>query len=73
MRAPSTTSLRRTDPGPLHRPGLTPKVARAILQTPKVYFFDTGLVRGDDGVRYENAVATVLRKHVDFLHDTPAA
>ena len=45
-------------------------VARAILQTPKVYFFDTGLVRGDDGVRYENAVATMLHKHVEFLHDT---
>jgi len=45
-------------------------IARAILQTPKVYFFDTGLVRGDEGVRYENAVATMLRKHVDFLHDT---
>ena len=44
-------------------------VARAILQTPKVYFFDTGLVRGDDGVRLENAVATMLLKHVHFLQD----
>ena len=24
-------------------------IARAVLQTPKVYFFDTGLVEGDDG------------------------
>ena len=43
---------------PWHR-----NVARAILQTPKVYFYDTGLVRGDEGVRLENAVATMLLKH----------
>jgi len=49
---------------PWHR-----NIARAILQTPKVYFFDTGLVRGDDGIRLENAVATMLLKHVHFLHD----
>ena len=40
-------------------------VARAILQTPKVYFFDTGLVRGDDGVRLENAVAARLSNTLD--------
>lgn len=44
-------------------------VARAILQTPKVYFFDTALVRGDDGVRFENAVAAMLLKHVHFRQD----
>jgi predicted AAA+ superfamily ATPase len=44
-------------------------VARAILRAPKVYFFDTGLVRGDDGVRFENAVATMLLKHVHFRQD----
>lgn len=44
-------------------------IARAILQTPKVYFFDTGLVRGDEGIRFENAVATMLLKHVHFLQD----
>ena len=49
---------------PWHR-----NIARAILQTPKVYFFDTGLVRGDDGIRLENAVAAMLLKHVHFLHD----
>ena len=27
-------------------------------------FFDTGVVRGDDGVRFENAVAAMLLKHV---------
>jgi len=44
-------------------------IARAILQTPKVYFFDTGLVRGDDGIRFENAVAAMLLKHTHFRQD----
>lgn len=50
---------------PWHR-----NIARAILQMPKVYFFDTGLVRGDQGVRMENAVAAMLLKHVHFLQDS---
>jgi uncharacterized protein len=45
-------------------------IARAILQSPKVYFFDTGLVRGDQGARLENAVAAMLLKHVHFLQDS---
>lgn len=45
-------------------------IARAILQAPKVYFFDTGLVRGDQGVRLENAVACMLLKQADFLRDS---
>jgi hypothetical protein len=49
---------------PWHR-----NVARALLQTPKVYFHDTGLVRGDDGVRFENAVATMLLKAVQWGQD----
>lgn len=44
-------------------------IARAILQTPKVYFFDTGLVRGDEGICFENAVATMLLKHSHFRQD----
>lgn len=50
---------------PWHR-----NIARAILQTPKVYFFDTGLVRGDRGVVLENAVAGMLLKHVHFCQDS---
>jgi predicted AAA+ superfamily ATPase len=46
------------------------KVARALLKSPKLYFFDTGLVKGDEGVRFENAVAAMLLKHVEFLQDT---
>ncbi len=45
-------------------------IARAILQSPKVYFFDTGLVRGDQGVRLENAVAGMLLKHAHYLRDS---
>lgn len=50
---------------PWHR-----NIGRAILQTPKVYFFDTGLVRGDQGVRLENAVAGMLLKQAHFLQDS---
>ena len=50
---------------PWHR-----NVGRAILQTPKVYFFDSGLVRGDQGVRLENAVAGMLLKQAHFLQDS---
>lgn len=44
-------------------------IARAVLQSPKVYFYDTGLVEGDDGLRFENLVATALLKHVQWQHD----
>jgi predicted AAA+ superfamily ATPase len=44
-------------------------IARAILKEPKVYFFDTGLVNGDVGVRFENACAAMLLRHVHFLQD----
>ncbi len=39
-------------------------VARSIVRTPKVYFFDNGLVRGDVGAKLENFVAVSLLKHV---------
>lgn len=45
-------------------------VARGLLQMPKVYFYDTGLVRGNFGVKLENAVAGMLLKHVQFLQDS---
>lgn len=44
-------------------------IARSVLQSPKVYFYDTGLVEGDEGLRYENLVATALLKHVQWQHD----
>ncbi len=45
-------------------------IARAILKEPKIYFYDTGSVRGDRGARLENAVAVSLRKWLHFLEDT---
>lgn len=50
---------------PWHR-----NIARSTLQAPKVYFYDTGLVLGDDGVRFENLVAAHLLKLVQWQQDT---
>lgn len=50
---------------PWHR-----NITRATLQQPKVYFFDTGLVQGDAGVRFENLVACHLLKQVHWQQDT---
>jgi uncharacterized protein len=48
-------------------------IARAILKEPKVYFYDTGYVEGDDGVKLENTCAACLLKHVHFLQDSHGA
>lgn len=45
-------------------------IARALLKEPKVYFFDTGLVEGEEGARFENACATMLLRHTHFLQDS---
>lgn len=39
-------------------------IARSLLKEPKIYFFDNGLVKGDNGVKFENFVAGCLLKHV---------
>jgi len=39
-------------------------IARAVLKEPKIYFFDNGLVEGDEGMRFENFAALSLLKHV---------
>ncbi len=44
--------------------GLFPAYARSLLKEPKIYFFDNGLVQGDNGAKFENFVATCLLKHV---------
>lgn len=44
-------------------------IARSIKKEPKVYFYDTGLVKGDEGARFENFVALSLLKHQCFLED----
>jgi uncharacterized protein len=53
---------------------LTPfsnNIARSLLKEPKIYFFDIGLVKGDEGIKFENLVALCLLKHsfakMDYL------
>lgn len=48
-------------------------IARAILKEPKVYFYDTGYVDGDEGIKLENTTALSLLKHVQFIQDTKGA
>ncbi len=50
---------------PFHR-----NIARALLKEPKLYFFDSGLVVGDEGARFENACAAMLLRHAHFLQDS---
>ena len=44
-------------------------VARSLLKEPKIYFLDTGLVKGDTGIKLENTVATMLLKHCHHRQD----
>lgn len=39
-------------------------IARSLLKEPKIYFFDTGLVKGDAGAKFENFIASSLLKSV---------
>ncbi len=39
-------------------------IARSLLKEPKIDFFDTGLVKGDEGAKFENMTALCLLKHV---------
>ncbi|MBI5633946.1 MAG: ATP-binding protein [Nitrospirae bacterium] len=50
---------------PYHR-----NIARSLIKQPKIYFYDTGLVKDDEGARFENAVACALLKRLHFLEDT---
>jgi len=45
-------------------------IARAILKEPKAYFFDSGYVKGDEGLKLENTCAVCLLKHAQYLQDT---
>ena len=44
-------------------------IARSLLKEPKLYFYDTGMVKGDDGLRFENLMAVCLLKHVNAIED----
>ncbi|MBI9072200.1 MAG: ATP-binding protein [Melioribacteraceae bacterium] len=45
-------------------------VARSILKEPKIYFYDTSYIKGDEGIKLENTVAISLLKHSQFLYDS---
>jgi len=49
---------------PYHR-----QIARSLLREPKVYLYDSGYVKNDEGRRFENSCAQALLKHVQFLRD----
>ncbi len=44
-------------------------IARAIQKAPKFYFYDTGQVLGDPGVKLENTVACAIQKEIHFRED----
>lgn len=50
---------------PYHR-----NIGRSLIKQPKVYFYDTGFVKDDEGARFENTVACALLKRLHFLEDT---
>lgn len=48
-------------------------IARSLLKEPKVYFYDSGYVEGDEGARLENTTAVSLLKHAQYLQDVKGA
>jgi len=48
--------------GPFHR-----NIARSILKAPKYYFYDTGQVIGDSGIKLENLTACALLKEIHYI------
>jgi len=49
---------------PYHR-----NIARSLLKSPKYYFYDTGQVLGDNGIKFENLTACALLKECHYLED----
>jgi predicted AAA+ superfamily ATPase len=49
---------------PFHR-----NISRSILKAPKYYFYDTGQVNDEPGMRLENLVACALLKEMHFRED----
>ncbi|HRP92825.1 MAG TPA: ATP-binding protein [Ignavibacteriaceae bacterium] len=45
-------------------------IARSILKEPKIYFYDTSFIEGNEGLKLENTCALSLLKNVQFLYDT---
>ena len=44
-------------------------IARSLLKEPKIYFYDTALVDGDEGIKFENLVALCLAKEAAAEED----
>jgi predicted AAA+ superfamily ATPase len=44
-------------------------IARAIQKAPKFYFYDTGQVKSDPGMKLENTVACAIQKEIHFRED----
>jgi predicted AAA+ superfamily ATPase len=44
-------------------------IARALLKEPKYYFYDNGIVLGEEGVKLENLVACALLKEIHRAQD----
>ena len=44
-------------------------IARAIQKAPKFYFYDTGQVLGDSGIKLENTIACAIQKEIHFQED----
>ncbi|MBN1410928.1 MAG: ATP-binding protein [Spirochaetales bacterium] len=44
-------------------------ISRSLLKEPKYYFYDSGQVQGDPGVKLENIVACALLKEIHYLED----
>jgi hypothetical protein len=45
-------------------------IARSLIKEPKLYFYDQGMVLGDNGATLENLVAISLYKHILGREDT---
>lgn len=44
-------------------------IARSLLKEPKIYFYDTGMVKGNNGIKFENMMAVSLLKYVNAIED----
>jgi predicted AAA+ superfamily ATPase len=47
----------------------TDHIARSLSKEPKLYFYDTGMVLGDDGAKFENLAALSLAKEAAAAED----
>ena len=50
-------------------PPYSKNLARAILREPKIYFYDNGRVKAEEGARFENVVANALLKKLHMGQD----